>query len=134
MCGGKTGNPPRDRGRLGTPRLEHGNVADQIFGLAGQRGDTDVLTPTQIAGQVRRQRRLARRGHSAELRRETDLADRAGISRQREAKQPGNAGIDRLNKATPRSDRKPLPVRAVNDDLAHTAPARCSDLRCIPPV
>lgn len=131
MCGSETGNPPGDRGGLGAPRLEHGDVTDQVFGLCGQRRDTDVLTPTQIAGQVRRQCRLARCCHSAELRGEADLADRAGISGQRKAKQPGNAGIDRLGDPTPRSDRQPLPVGAMDNDFAHAAPARWFDLPCI---
>ena len=83
MCGGETGNPPGNRGGLGAPRLEHGDVADQVFGLGRQRGDTDVLTPAQLAGQVRSQCRLARCCHSAKLRVEADLAHGAGVDRER---------------------------------------------------
>jgi hypothetical protein len=132
MRGGKTGNPPGDRGGLGTARLKHADVTDQVFRLGGQRGDTGVLTPTQIAGQVRRQCRLARCCHSAKLHGEADLADRASISGQRKAQQPGNPGIDRLDDPASRAHRQPLPVGAMDDDLAHAAPARWSVLLCIP--
>jgi len=89
--------------------LEPRDVADQVFGLGRQRRDLDVLTPAQIACEVRSERRLARRCHRAELRGETDLADRASVSPLRKRQQPGNVGIDRLDEASPCGDRQAPP-------------------------